>query len=91
MLVLTRQVQESIQIGENVRVTVTKITGNRVRLGIEAPASMAIRRSEIAELVESPDPAAEKDDGAGDRGGELDRQPPNQASPDPAAESSGRA
>ena len=50
MLVLTRKNGESLCIGDGIRVTVTRIHGNKVRLGIEAPADVPIRRSEIAPI-----------------------------------------
>lgn len=50
MLVLARKPNESIQIGEEVRVVVVQIRPGRVRLGIEAPANVRIRRSEVAPL-----------------------------------------
>lgn len=48
MLVLTRKSEEGIIIGNDVRVVVLSIRGNRVRLGITAPSRMPITRSEIA-------------------------------------------
>lgn len=47
MLVLTRKVGESIAIGDGITLTVVKIDGNRVRLGIEAPRDVLIRREEM--------------------------------------------
>ena len=47
MLVLSRKSDESIVIGDNIRVTVIRIHGNRIRLGIEAPPEVPIRRSEV--------------------------------------------
>lgn len=47
MLVLTRKAKQSIQIGEGVRVTVTKVRGNTVQIGIEAPEDVSIVRSEL--------------------------------------------
>lgn len=47
MLVLTRKVGESIAIGDGITLTVVKIDGNRVRLGIEAPRDVSIRREEM--------------------------------------------
>jgi len=44
MLVLSRRKGESIAIGENVKITILEQRGNRVRVGIEAPRAMAIRR-----------------------------------------------
>ena len=48
MLVLSRKEGQSIQIGDNITITVTRVGGNQVRLGIEAPMETPIRRSEIA-------------------------------------------
>lgn len=47
MLVLTRKAKQSIQIGEGIRVTVTKVRGNTVQIGIEAPEDISIVRSEL--------------------------------------------
>mgnify|MGYP002623394790 CR=1 FL=1 len=51
MLVLTRKVGERIQIGDDITVVVTKSSGNRVTLGIEAPKDVRIVRGELAEYV----------------------------------------
>jgi carbon storage regulator len=48
MLVLTRKVGETIIIGGGIRVTVTAIDGNKVRLGIEAPPEVRVDREEVA-------------------------------------------
>lgn len=48
MLVLTRKFNESINIGDNIVVTVKSIKGGRIQLGIEAPASVSIRRVEAS-------------------------------------------
>lgn len=47
MLVLTRKVQESILIGDDIRLTVTHISGNRVKLSIAAPDHVKIQRTEL--------------------------------------------
>jgi carbon storage regulator len=47
MLVLSRKVGERIQLGDNITVTLVKVSGNLVRLGIEAPANMAVVRQEL--------------------------------------------
>jgi carbon storage regulator len=47
MLVLSRKASEKILIGNDVVVTITKIKGNRVWIGLEAPASIRIRRDEV--------------------------------------------
>jgi len=47
MLVLSREVGERIMVGDNVVITVCRISPNSVRLGIEAPKSMNIARDEL--------------------------------------------
>jgi carbon storage regulator len=49
MLVLTRKVGEKIHIGEDIVVTLLEIKGNRIRLGVEAPISVTVLRSELME------------------------------------------
>ncbi len=52
MLVLSRQRDESIIIGENVVVTIVDIRGDKVRLGIEAPGEVPVHRQEIFEAIQ---------------------------------------
>lgn len=47
MLVLSRKVGEKIILGDDIVVQVTKIVGNKVSIGIEAPESLLIYREEI--------------------------------------------
>jgi carbon storage regulator len=50
MLILSRDIRPEssvICIGDNIRITVTKVSGNRVRLGIEAPKEIAVVRGEL--------------------------------------------
>ncbi|HAN96271.1 MAG TPA: hypothetical protein DCQ98_01980 [Planctomycetaceae bacterium] len=47
MLVLTRKLGETIQVGDDVRLTVLKIKGNTVRIGIEAPSHVRVKRGEL--------------------------------------------
>ena len=47
MLVLTRKINETIIIAENIRVTIMAIHGRKVRLAIEAPPEVAILREEL--------------------------------------------
>jgi carbon storage regulator CsrA len=47
MLVLSRKTQERIQIGDNVVVTVLRVKGNMVRIGIEAPKDVRVMRGEL--------------------------------------------
>lgn len=47
MLVLSRKVNERIQIGEDITVTVVRLSTGSVRIGIEAPGHMTILRDEL--------------------------------------------
>jgi carbon storage regulator len=47
MLVLTRKLDQRIVIGENISVTILEIRGNQIRLGIEAPKEIPIKREEL--------------------------------------------
>lgn len=47
MLLLTRKEGESILIGDDIKITVVEVLGDRVRLGIEAPRSMPVYREEV--------------------------------------------
>ncbi len=47
MLVLTRKAGESISIGDDVEVRIVSIRGQKVRLAIEAPRTMSVRRKEL--------------------------------------------
>jgi carbon storage regulator len=51
MLVVSRKVGERIQLGDQITVTVVKIQGNAVRLGIEAPKNLAVVREEVAKRL----------------------------------------
>jgi len=48
MLVLSRKENQELIIGDNIVVRVLRVEGGRVRLGIEAPAEVSIRREELA-------------------------------------------
>ena len=52
MLVLTRKSQDSIRIGDNIKVTILRIKGNTVRIGVEAPESVRIVRGELPDFGE---------------------------------------
>jgi carbon storage regulator len=47
MLVLTRRISEKFIVGNNVVITVLKVDGNQVRIGIEAPREISVIRSEL--------------------------------------------
>ena len=52
MLVLSRQKDESIIIGDDVEVTIVDIRGNKVRLGITAPKNIPVHRREVYEGIQ---------------------------------------
>ncbi len=51
MLVLSRKVGERIQVGDEITVTVVRIAGGSVRLGIDAPKTMPIAREELQDSL----------------------------------------
>jgi carbon storage regulator len=53
VLVLSRKVGERVLIGENIAVTVVKLTHGGVRIGIDAPPEMAIVREELAARMDA--------------------------------------
>ena len=52
MLVLSRQRDESVMIGDKVVVTIVDIRGDKVRLGIEAPNEIPVHRQEVDEAIQ---------------------------------------
>ena len=53
MLVLSRKVGERIRIGDGITVTVVRVTGGGVRLGIEAPAELPVVREELYQQLQA--------------------------------------
>jgi len=58
MLVLSRKIGEKLVIGDNVTVVVSRVAGNRVTLGIEAPTDVRIIRGELHRDVDDAAPLA---------------------------------
>lgn len=52
MLVLSRKVGERLWIGENISITVVKVSGGGVRIGIEAPAELPVVREELKDRID---------------------------------------
>lgn len=50
MLVLSRKPGESLIIGNQIKVTIVRVQGNRVKLGIEAPESCRVLRAELGDI-----------------------------------------
>lgn len=60
MLVLSRQRDESIIIGDDVVITIVDIRGDKVRLGIEAPGEIPVHRREVYEAIQRENRQAER-------------------------------
>ncbi|WP_300639207.1 carbon storage regulator CsrA [Nocardioides sp.] len=58
MLVLSRRVGESVVIGDDITVTVLEVRGDVVRIGIDAPRSVAVNRAELLAEVANTNQAA---------------------------------
>jgi len=52
MLVLSRQRDESIMIGDDVQITIVDIRGDKVRLGIVAPSEIPVHRKEVYDAIQ---------------------------------------
>jgi carbon storage regulator len=68
MLVLSRQRDESIIIGDNIVITIVDIRGDKVRLGIEAPTEIPVHRQEVYEAIQ-------RENAKGDVEGRVARRP----------------
>ncbi len=60
MLVLSRQRDETIMIGDDIEITVVDIRGDKVRLGITAPSQVPVHRKEVYEAIKRENRAAAK-------------------------------
>lgn len=61
MLVLSRQRDESIMIGDDVEVTVVDIRGDKIRLGIRAPKEIPVHRKEVYDAIRREEKGGAKD------------------------------
>ena len=52
MLILTRKTGQGFSIGDDVEITITEISGDKVRVGISAPKHIKVLRSELSETLE---------------------------------------
>src|ERR1700704_1708421 len=52
MLVLSRQRDETIMIGDDIEITIVDIRGDKVRLGITAPATIPVHRKEVYDAIQ---------------------------------------
>jgi carbon storage regulator len=56
MLVLSRKIGEAIQIGDGITITVTRVQGDTVRLGITAPRDIPVHREDVIKAIRGPLP-----------------------------------
>ena len=63
MLVLSRQRHETIIIGDDIEITVVDVRGEKVRIGITAPAHVSVHRKEVYDSIKRENEAAGKSDG----------------------------
>lgn len=52
MLILTRRIGETLMIGDEITATILGVSGNQVRLGVNAPKSVDVHREEIYERIQ---------------------------------------
>ena len=74
MLVLSRQRDETIMIGDEIEITVVDVRGDKIRLGISAPARIAVHRKEVYEAIRRENEAAARFEG-------FDTPPPDGTPP----------
>ena len=60
MLILTRKVNESLMVGDDITITVLGVKGNQVRLGVTAPRDVAVHREEIYQRISDEPPAEQQ-------------------------------
>ena len=89
MLVLTRKLQQQIKIGAEITVTILRVKGNTVRVGVQAPRDVRVVRGELPKIGDSA-AAVEEVHGEHDEGAitvEIQDQPesPAKESPQPVA------
>ncbi len=86
MLVLSRQRDEMIMIGDDIEITIVDIRGEKVRLGINAPAHVPVHRKEVYEAIKREKMAAAKGQGEIPRVESLAKRKKQPPTPPPEGE-----
>ena len=60
MLILTRKVNESLLVGDDIKLTVLGIKGGQVRIGISAPRNIEVHRQEVYDKIQQEQKEAEE-------------------------------
>jgi carbon storage regulator len=89
MLVLSRQRDETIMIGDDIEITVVDVRGDKVRLGINAPKSVQVHRKEVYLAIKRENERAAKVKPDDLPGADLPKPPPGEAPPDGRDDSEG--
>ncbi len=85
MLILTRRVGETVMIGDEVTVTVLRVKGNQVRLGVNAPKTISVQREEIFHRIKRESAEPQTNWPTGRAGLRRPCNGPRFAGPDPVA------
>jgi len=72
MLVLSRQRDQSIMIGDDIEITIVDVRGDKVRVGINAPRQVSVHRKEVYEAIRRETEAARNSDAAPGNGPKPD-------------------
>lgn len=64
MLVLGRKEGETLYIGDDICITVTSISGDKVRIGIDAPKSLSVMRGELLQVINANKASAQTSENA---------------------------
>ncbi len=75
MLILTRRIGESLQIGDHIKVTVLSVRGGQVQIGVEAPADVAVHREEVYKRIQRERGVTEKQPSLGGAANRLFGKP----------------
>ncbi len=78
MLVLSRQRDESIMIGDDVEITIVDVRGDKVRLGITAPKSIPVHRREVYDAIQREKAAAKEKAAAEEKDSTAKTDPPDE-------------